>query len=524
MRHVLLAILLGWLGGTVLAEASGHVVVKFDNSDTNVATATFTVQDKWEVLWFSPRPVNITLLSSDGTVVTGLHATFKGSFFVPKGGTYYFQVNSDHPEMKVPWHLIVAEVAAGTDFDPADVGPMFSNASDPNYAPPASILPPGAAGESVSANSPAPGIPASSSPFGSSTPTPVPPPPAPQANPGSVVKLTEDQARAVVLIKGDNAEGTGFLVKMPDGPVVVTNIHVIANNPNVQITTSTGAIVKVLSEKGASDRDLAMLSVQDAGFSYLELAPDVSKVVQTGDDVITPGNSQGGEVMLNTGGKVLGIGPQRVEIDNPIYHGNSGGPVFHPKSGMVLGVVTEAMKVDMSNDLDKASFASRNSAISGSMRYFALRLDTVPSWIPIDPRQFLIETTFLDQFQEQSRRLDSYLNTTDSNQSTNTSSEGADVSKIYLDDSKIMKANDSFEQQVSGADTAQRIEALRGLLFDLQGIADTDVNQIQNDNNFYAFDLERAHDELDYRKALKAELDSIGNDIDRLGRLPRTNN
>jgi len=31
-------------------------------------------------------------------------------------------------------------------------------------------------------------------------------------------------------------------------------------------------------------------------------------------------------------------------------------------------------------------------------------------------------------------------------------------------------------------------------------------------------------DELDYRKALKAELNSIGNDVQRLGSLPRTNN
>ena len=313
------------------------------------------------------------------------------------------------------------------------------------------------------------------------------------------------------------------MVKGPDGPAVITNLHVIANNPNIKITTSTGAEVKIVSYKGAADRDLAMIAIQDYGYSFLDLAPDISRVAQPGDDVITPGNSQGGEVMLNTAGKVLGIGPQRVEIDNPIYHGNSGGPVFHPKSGKVLGVVTEAMKVAMTNDLDKASFASRNSAISGSMRYFALRIDTVPSWIPIDPRQFQIETEFLDQFHEQSRRLDSYLNTSSSNQPQNASS-GSDDSKLYLNDSKIMKANDSFEQDVSGSDTAGRIEALRGLLFSLQGIADTNVTQVANDNNFYSFDLDRVHDELGYRKALKAELDNIGNDIERLGHLPRTNN
>ncbi len=199
--------------------------------------------------------------------------------------------------------------------------------------------------------------------------------------------------------------------------------------------------------------------------------------------------------------------------------------MFHSKSGKVLGVVTEAIKVDISDDLDKTSFASRNSAISGSMRYFALRLDTVPAWIPIKPADFQVETTFLDEFQEQSRRLDAYLNSSDNSQGGNTASgnSGDDSSKIYLDDKKIMRANDSFEQQSNGADTGQRLEALRGLLSDLQSIADINLTQMQNDGNFYSFDLARVHDELDYRKALKAELNSIGGNVDRLGGLPRSN-
>ncbi len=326
MRGTLLLTTLGWLGAAALAEAgAAHVVQKFDNADTNITTATFTVQDKWEVLWFSPRPINITLLAADGTVVTGLRAAFKGSLYVPKGGTFYFQVNSTHPEIKEPWHLIVAEVGAGTDFDPTDVGPMFATTEDPNYAPPASVLPPVDGGPGATntasatpptpASQPTPAAPAPASAPTAPTPAPATAPAAPAVAAG---KMSEDQARAVVLIKGDNAEGTGFLVKGPDGPAVVTNIHVIANNPNIKITTNTGALVTVVSEKGASDRDLAMLAVRDDNFNYLDLAPDISRIAQPGDDVITPGNSQGGEVMLNTTGKVLGIGPQRVEIDNPI--------------------------------------------------------------------------------------------------------------------------------------------------------------------------------------------------------------
>jgi hypothetical protein len=531
MRRLLLATILGFVAGTAYGDGDAHVVQKFDGTATNTSTATFTVQDKWEALWFSSRPISLTLISSDGTVVAGVHGVFKGSFYQPKGGTYYLQLNSDHPEMKVTWHLVVAEVASGTSLNGADVPPMFSSRGDPNYAPPSSVLPPGTLAQSApdnspdnSSSSPNPfGRPPSAQPNAIVTPAAAPRPPATS---GSIVKLTEDQARAVVLIKGDNAEGTGFLVKTPNGPAVVTNLHVIANNPNLKITTNTGALVTMLSAKGASDRDLALLAVQNANYSYLEMADDISQIVQPGDEVVTPGNSQGGEVMLNTGGKVLGIGPVRIEIDNPIYHGNSGGPVFHTKSGKVLGVVTEVMKVDMSNDLDKASFSSRNSAISGSMRYFGLRLDTIAAWVPIDSRRFQIETLFLDQFHEQSLRLDAYLNGSNKNRSENSRSRdnNNDASTIYLNDEKIMKANDNYVHQASGADTAQHIEALKGLLFDLQCVADINMDQIQNTNNFYSFDQERARDEFGYRKALKAELDSIGNNIQRLGALPRTNN
>lgn len=362
-----------------------------------------------------------------------------------------------------------------------------------------------------------PGAPVASNPVG--TPAPIPP----QEHATPTVKLTEDQARAVVLIKGDNAEGTGFLVKTPDGPVVITNLHVIADNPNLKITTNTGALINVISMKGASDRDIAVLAIKDDNYSYLEMAPDISAIVQPGDEVITPGNSEGGEVMLNTAGKILGIGPERIEFDNPIYHGNSGGPVFHTKSGKVLGVVTEAMKVENSDDLDRASFASRHSAISGAMRYFGLRLDTITGWVPIDSQSFQVETTFLDQFHEQSLRLDAYLNTSDKRDAGD-SNGAVDDSKIYLNDEKIMRANDRFEDQAAGSDTEQRIELLHEFLLELQGIADTNVAQIENTDNFYSFDRGRARDELAYRKALRAELDTIGNNIDRLGHLPRTNN
>jgi S1-C subfamily serine protease len=341
------------------------------------------------------------------------------------------------------------------------------------------------------------------------------PAPAIAQHASPTVKLSADQASAVVLIKGDNAEGTGFLVKTPDGPVVMTNLHVISNNPNLQITTNTGVPVTILSYKGATDRDMARISIKDGTFKYLTLATDISSTVQPGDEVITPGNSEGGEVMLNTDGKVLGIGPDRVEIDNPIYHGNSGGPILHVKSGQVIGIVTEAMKVDLTDALDKASFASRSSAISSSMRYFGLRLDTVPGWETYDLNRFENETAFLDQFDKRSRCLDCFLNAPNDNKPD-------DI--LWREDDKIMKANSEFFAQSTGADIAQKLDADKIMWSEITDISNTDMDAIQNPNNFYLFDRQRAKDEIAYRKAIIAELTQINNDVSRMGSLPRTNN
>ena len=399
-----------------------------------------------------------------------------------------------------PWDLSIVEMGDVPAGSPMMAGPE-------NFVPPA-IQPPGPslANPAVTNAAPSP----SSAPAAAVATIAAPPAPP--------VSLTEDQTRAVVMIEGDQAEGTGFLVKMPDGPVVVTNLHVIAGNANIRILTNTGAQITTLGLKGATDRDLAIFPIKDANYSYLDLDTTIDKDVHPGDEVITPGNSEGGEVVLSTRGSVIAVGPQRIEFSNPIYHGNSGGPVFHSKTGKVLAVVTEAVKVENVDDLDKASFASHDSAISGEMRYFGLRLDTVPQWEAYDPARFQTETTFLEEFHQQSRRIDSYLNSsekTDSAASKRNDDNARPDSKLYLSDDKIVKAHDAFLQQANGGDASQRLDAFRGWLFALDGIAETNVTQIQAPDNFYQFDRQRARQELSYRKALEKELDSFGDDISR---------
>jgi hypothetical protein len=518
MRRILL--LVGLWALILPVRAGNRVVQKFDGNKSST-TAVFTVGDKWEVLWDSPMPVRITLLAEDGTIVAGTAGVFRGSLYQPKGGKFYLQVDANIQGFQgtmPPWHLSVVETDPSSTPDP---GPS----RDVTFLPP-TVQPPATAatpGPSV-ATSPFPspsGVPATTSPLpvapgGISPPPATTPsaaataaPAAPTAPAAAPAAMAGDKAAAVVMIEGDKAEGTGFLVKMPDGPAVITNLHVLADNPNIRILTNTGQQITVLGLKGATDRDLAAFSIQDDHYSYFE---------------ITPGNSQGGEVVLETHGTVLGVGPQRVEFSNPIYHGNSGGPVFHTKSGQVVGVVTEAVQVDTDDTLSKTSFASRDSAIKAAVRYFGLRVDTVPSWEPYDMARYQNETLFLDQFHEQSRRLDSYLNSSSATDSNNSDPDnGVPSSKLYLTDEKICKAQDDFSSAVNGADSSQRLSAAREWLFAMNNIVDVNLQQIQAPENFYQFDRERARQEAAYRKALKAELDSFSDDLSRIQGLARKN-
>jgi hypothetical protein len=484
------------------------VVQTFDGINP-ATTGVFKVGDKWELRWDSPQVIYVTLLSPDGTIMAGASGSGKGALFQARGGSFYLQVMGKVMHGSSPWHVSIVELGSV-----ATAGNLPGVPLDPNYVPPSIISPPGwlpdgttplvAPAASVRTNA----VSTADPPKAPVPVVPPPPPPPPQ-------KLTDDQARAVVLLKGDAGEGTGFLVKTADGPAVITNLHVLAANPNIRILTTTGAEVVTTGLKGAGDRDIAMIGIKDDHYSYLDLATNLKDTVEIGDAVLTPGNSEGGEVILDTKGDVLGIGPEKIEFSNPIFHGNSGGPVFHLGSGKVIAVVEGAMKMRMVNDLDKASFASAGSAI-GSMRYFGLRPDTVPVWETYDWARFLGETAFLKNFRLLSRCLDSYLNGERYERARLASAgdeDGPPDSRFYLQNDAIHRAEETFHQLSADADTAQRLDAKREAVMTLDNIADQDMDTIRNPANFYGFDEIRAQEEIKYRKYLRDELDGIQDKI-----------
>jgi hypothetical protein len=209
--------------------------------------------------------------------------------------------------------------------------------------------------------------------------------------------LSPEVLDAMVIIKGREGSGSGFICSLNGKTYIVTNQHVISGLTNARFQTRGGVNLQPVNWQIATDVDLVIMEVQGLpeGVKPLELLNDLSKRVAQADKVTIPGNSEGHGVVTQTHGQLLAIGGQRIETDAPVYPGNSGSPIIHRKTGKVIGVLTEAERL-IFNEFTKHSFRDKNSAIKSEVRYFGYRLDTVASWRPITASAMNAERSLLD--------------------------------------------------------------------------------------------------------------------------------
>lgn len=506
MRRLLFWLIFVAASGFLPGEADDSPIQEFSGSGSTT-TDFFKVQDRWEVRWNARQAVSVAVLTSDGTIVAGGAGVLRGSLFVPNGGQYYLKITdgmvppaSDSPSPGAPptpppapvpspaatntpppaapdpapvsWHLQVVQL--GTSVDSSQKLTVY----EPFFVPPDSAINP--------------------------APLQVAPP-----------KLTDAQAKAEVMIKGDNATGLGFLLQTADGPCVVTNLHLLAANPNLQILTMSGTPIAYLSLKGAVDRDLALFAIKDASYTYLTAPSDDTAPAQEGDVVLIPEINQIGDGSKSVVGKLDAVGQGQVQFDNNLHPGASGAPVIHASSGKVIAVVTATKKVDLTNALAKAWAANPPPGSSDVIPYFGLRLEGVKSWETYDGAKYLNETLLLQQVHEDTRSLDSFLHGK-RHRGSNPDVEGPPDSRFFLNNSTLHRAYDSYKQFASGADRSQRLSAARELLDSLQTLAGTNLALLKDPSDFYAFNKLGACEELAYRLALVKELDDLQSNLPRL--------
>lgn len=139
------------------------------------------------------------------------------------------------------------------------------------------------------------------------------------------------------------ALGSGFLVDAEGH--VVTNNHVVEGATKVVVTLEDGRELEARVVGRDPRTDVAVLKVE-AGKPLPFLALGDSDKARPGDWVVAVGNpfGLGGTVtagILSARGRDIGAGPYDdfLQVDAPINHGNSGGPLFG-LDGSVIGVNT----------------------------------------------------------------------------------------------------------------------------------------------------------------------------------------
>lgn len=199
---------------------------------------------------------------------------------------------------------------------------------------------------------------------------------------GKLQALDTPAMQAMIIVEGDDGRGSGFAVRMNGKTYLITNSHVVRGNRNVKFKNLHNEVLATgpleIAEKADAVR-ATVTGVTDA----LELEPQLDKV-KIGDEVIVAGNSEGEGVVREIPGKVVGIGPDRLEVDAPFVPGNSGSPILLKSTGKIIGVATY-MKLPDPRKGGKSPFSLNE------VRRFGYRLDTVAKWIRPKAKDRLME-------------------------------------------------------------------------------------------------------------------------------------
>jgi hypothetical protein len=268
---------------------------------------------------------------------------------------------------------------------------------------------------------------------------------------------------------------------------VVTNQHVLSGNQKFTLTGMDGTKYPTDGPLyGAVDYDIAILRIPPAKYA-LEVLDDPVASAQVGDPLMVPGNPDGAGVITQTPGKLLGLGPQLVEVDAKFVHGNSGSPIIHEPSGKVIGVATYAITVDF-DELKQASQASK-------LRWFGYRLDNIKEWRAIDWQKFSEEGQQLRQIESLTDALVTALSSPDPNG----------------DNDQVNQAMLEYQVQIHRATTAaaQR-QALLNLIAHLHTFAryDDDIKDLV-ESDPYPFHAEMAHQQEQLRAQIEQALETF---------------
>lgn len=355
------------------------------------------------------------------------------------------------------------------------------------------------------------------------TPTTKAPTPQPvQSTPTQVPTSRAGQAAspAVVLITGENSSGSGFIVNAGGKNYIYTAVHVLTGMDKPTFKGPDGSEIKIppMNKIEVSDdpkiSDVARIPLTGPcppGFT-------LGSTAAIDDDVTAYGNSGGQFVVTALDGKIVGIGPNEVEVDAKVIPGNSGGPIVRKGTNEILGLVTRAVRRPKDIWIKDTPFEG--------VRRFAARPERVEKWAQttlygireqgkrIDRMRTdtlaIASTIFLDYFTDgvdapETQKGD--FSVRDVLKIAAVTKTGAIVNSAVATLNSTLRANSAIK--LSAVSSKQAYGAFFGTIYQAARSDITDASK----GDFFPFNREAYQIEVDLRKEVTAEMLKIAREV-----------
>ncbi len=229
-------------------------------------------------------------------------------------------------------------------------------------------------------------------------PIPVPPSAETQQAASELVKTNHNN---LVFVSGKGGAGSGFIANLDGSNVLVTNCHVAAGISDAAFKKLDGTVIPRGSAGVATGHDIFRMALPPGGKSF-EVMQGVEQNAAIGDEVVVLGNAEGSGVINTIIGKIVGIGPNLVEIDAPFVPGNSGSPIIHLKTGKVIGVATYTVT-------RKYDATTKEKMKDPIIRRFGFRIDSVNTWEPVNVQTFYAQAAAMERVHTLTEALDNFF-------------------------------------------------------------------------------------------------------------------
>ena len=155
-----------------------------------------------------------------------------------------------------------------------------------------------------------------------------------------VAESVTDAEKATLMVRAAGSSASAFIAKSVDGIFIYTAAHAALSDDMEFLDFRGNKIAAGKSPEvvaGDHGHDLVRFRLLEKYPTYLVFAS--REEIEARPRVFALGNSGGQDVLTRLSGNVVGVGPDKVEVDCEFIPGNSGGPIV-TEDGKVVGVAS----------------------------------------------------------------------------------------------------------------------------------------------------------------------------------------